>query len=310
MPGGWFYVDQGQQRGPVDTADLAAWIQSARLPRNVPVWREGLAQWTPAEALPELTSPVPAAGFFLMGANGPEGPVDTHVILEWARAGHIGRETLLWRAGLPQWITAGALPEIAPHLPAAAAAPRVAAPVPSPPAPVPPATAREARPAADRDGPCPLCGDDKKMGKKARKVYDWWICRKCSNAMINRRHLAYVLDLLVVYVGLRAVLGGMFAAAGARDAIAFVPILALVAFLFKDGFGGRSPGKVLTGLKVVDADSGQGAGIGTSFKRNLPLLIPFAPIVAAIQLNNGPRLGDGWANTRVVWLRHAGRGPF
>ncbi len=28
MPTGWFYVDQGQQRGPVATEELAGWIQS------------------------------------------------------------------------------------------------------------------------------------------------------------------------------------------------------------------------------------------------------------------------------------------
>jgi hypothetical protein len=32
--------------------------------------------------------------------------------------------------------------------------------------------------------------------------------------------------------------------------------------------------------------------------------------VAAFQMSRGPRLGDGWANTRVVWKKHQGRGPF
>jgi hypothetical protein len=112
--GPWFYVDRGQQRGPVATKDLAGWIQSAHLPRDVQVWREGLPQWTPAEALPEIASQLQAVGFFVMGANGPQGPIDASLILEWARAGHIGRETLVWRTGLPEWITAGAVPEIAP----------------------------------------------------------------------------------------------------------------------------------------------------------------------------------------------------
>ena len=52
----------------------------------------------------------PGTGFFVMGPQGPHGPVDVQVILEWARAGHVGRETLVWRTGLPDWITAGAVP--------------------------------------------------------------------------------------------------------------------------------------------------------------------------------------------------------
>ena len=119
MPtGSWFYVDQGQQRGPVATEELAGWIQSARLPRNVQVWREGMPQWTAAETLSEITSQLQVVGFFVMGPNGPQGPVDLQVMLEWVRAGHIGRETLVWRTGLPDWITAGAVPEIAPYIPA------------------------------------------------------------------------------------------------------------------------------------------------------------------------------------------------
>jgi len=92
--------------------------------------------------------------------------------------------------------------------------------------------------------------------------------------------------------------------------IAVLPWLLYFLWLFRDGFGGRSFGKSVMGLQVVDVDTGQGAGFGASFKRNLPMLIPFAPLVAAAQMSRGPRLGDGWANTRVVWKKHQGRGPF
>jgi hypothetical protein len=323
--GPWFYVDRGEQRGPVATADLASWIQSARLPRDVQVWREGLPQWTAAEALPEIASQLQAVAFFVMGANGPQGPVEAPIMLEWVRAGHIGRETLVWRTGLPEWITAGAVPEIAPYFPAAAAAyaPPAAWPPVAPPdrpapyvanAPVP--TVREARPASDRDGPCPLCGDARKMGNKARKLYDVWVCRRCGNGQINRRHFAYVLDVFLLWGGIVFVLAffsGLVGAVGhadVREIVAFVPYVGWVLFLFKDGFNGHSLGKAILGLQVVDVDSGQGAGFGASFKRNLPLLIPVVPLIVAIQLNRGPRWGDGWANTRVVWTKYRGRGPF
>ena len=317
MPtGSWFYVDGGQQRGPVATEELAGWIQSARLPRNVQVWREGLAQWTAAETLPEITSHFQVPGFFMMGANGPQGPVDPEVMREWARAGHIGRETLVWRAGLPEWITAGAVPEIAPYLPAAAGG-GYASPVTPAVAPIP--TAREARPVPDRDGPCPLCGDTRKMGPRARVLYEYWVCRKCNLAMTNRRQGAWLLDAVAVW-GVMTVIGfvvggvvGAIAGAGHADlggVFAVLPVLGYVAWLLKDGFHGYSFGKSLLGLQVIDIDTGQGAGFGASFRRNLPMLIPFAPLVAAFQMSRGPRLGDGWANTRVVWKKHEGRGPF
>lgn len=330
MPTGWFYVDRGQQRGPVATEELASWIQTARLPRDVQVWREGLPQWTAAETLPELTAQLQAAGFFVMGPQGPLGPVDVPVILEWARAGHVGRETLVWRTGLPDWITAGAVPEIAPYLPAAAISPplpRMAPGVPGtprppvapapPPGPVP--AVRAARPAPDRDGPCPLCEDTKKMGGKARMLYDHWICRKCSNGLVNRRQFAWLLDIMALWgimfvvLFLAAFVLGIVRGGGHTDLsglIAVLPWLLYFLWLFRDGFGGRSFGKSVLGLQVVDVDTGQGAGFGASFKRNLPMLIPFAPLVAAAQMSRGPRLGDGWANTRVVWKKHQGRGPF
>jgi hypothetical protein len=325
MPtGSWFYVDQGQQRGPVATEELAGWIQSARLPRNVQVWREGMPQWTAAETLSEITSQLQVVGFFVMGPNGPQGPVDLQVMLEWVRAGHIGRETLVWRTGLPDWITAGAVPEIAPYIPATAAAyaPPAAWPPAAPQVPpvpympsAPGPTTREARP-SDRDGPCPLCGDAKKMGNKARKLYDVWVCRRCGNGQINRRHFAYVLDVLIMYVAILFVLGflaGIVAAVGRADVSGIAAVMPYVAwglFLFKDGFNGHSLGKSMLGLQVIDVDSGRGAGFGASFKRNLPLLIPVVPLIVAIQLNRGPRWGDGWANTRVVWKKYRGRGPF
>jgi uncharacterized protein DUF4339/RDD family protein len=324
MPtGSWFYVDRGQQCGPVGTEELASWILGAHLPRDVQVWREGLAQWTAAETLPEIAYHLqpPAVGFFLMGPGGPQGPIDAPVIMEWARAGRIGRETLLWRDGLPQWITAGALPELAPYLAATAntyytpTAPVAYAPAGDPAGGAAPFTAEEPRPVPDRDGPCPLCGDTTKMGPRARVLYEYWICRRCSNGMANRRQLAWLLDLvplwgLVFVLGFTAAVVASAAPFDVQPIAAVLPWVACAVWLLKDGFDGHSPGKWLTGLQVVDTGTGRGAGLLASFKRNLPMLIPFAPLVAAMQLSRGTRLGDGWAHTRVVWKKHRGRGPF
>ena len=320
--GPWFYVDRGQQCGPVSAEELGAWILGGHLPRTVPVWRDGLSQWTAAEALPEIAShlQLPTAGFYLMGQAGPQGPIDAPVLMEWARAGRIGRDTLVWREGLPEWMAAGALPELAGFL----SAPASGYYTPSSPgayaAPAPMAGAGESfpaevRPPSDRDGPCPLCGDTKKMGGRARLVYAHWICRRCSNGLANRRQLAWLLDLVPLWVVmfiLGAAVGslGGWDAVGAAGGLAAVPWLAYVVWLLKDGFDGHSLGKRAMGLQVVDAGTGRGAGFGASFRRNLPMLIPFAPLVAAFQMTRGTRLGDGWANTRVIWKKHRGRGPF
>lgn len=50
----WFYESNGQKVGPVPLADLQARLAGGNLKDNTLVWREGLAEWTPANALPEL----------------------------------------------------------------------------------------------------------------------------------------------------------------------------------------------------------------------------------------------------------------
>ena len=74
-------------------------------------------------------------------------------------------------------------------------------------------------------------------------------------------------------------------------------------FFCKDGFGGRSPGKALMGLHVLDTETLGPIGFGSSFKRNLPLLIPFMPLIVAVLLLKGHRIGDGWSRSRVVLTR-------
>jgi uncharacterized RDD family membrane protein YckC len=137
--------------------------------------------------------------------------------------------------------------------------------------------------------------------------------------MVNRRQFAWMLDIMALWgimfvvVFVVAFFVGMLRGSGQADLsglLAVLPWLLYALWLFRDGFGGRSFGKSVMGLQVVDAETGQGAGFGASFKRNLPMLIPFAPLVAAFQMTRGPRLGDGWAQTRVVWTKHQGRGPF
>jgi uncharacterized RDD family membrane protein YckC len=56
----WYYVEQGQQAGPVDDAQLEALRQAGRIQADTLIWREGMANWAPYSQV--KGGPVPAAG--------------------------------------------------------------------------------------------------------------------------------------------------------------------------------------------------------------------------------------------------------
>jgi uncharacterized RDD family membrane protein YckC len=164
---------------------------------------------------------------------------------------------------------------------------------------------------------CPLCEQTKHMNK-AKPLYGYMVCKKCYYSFANRRQLAFILDA----VGLRIVtlLFGIalgLAMASSRPSPSEIEvagtalgILLTVVFCFKDCFAGQSPGKALTGVRVIDSTTGQPGGIGASFKRNLPVLIPFMPLIVAYQLCKGHRIGDGWSKTKVIWKKYAAHPIF
>jgi len=58
----WYYVEAGQQAGPVDDAQLAELERSGRIQADTLVWREGMAEWQPYHyAGPGAAAPVAAA---------------------------------------------------------------------------------------------------------------------------------------------------------------------------------------------------------------------------------------------------------
>lgn len=169
--------------------------------------------------------------------------------------------------------------------------------------------------------PCPLCGQTKAM-KHPRLLYDHFVCRKCVNRFANRRQLAYLVDIVLInilYVAISVVAGILVYALSPTEevlnqliSVAHWPAMAITmgAFVARDAVGGRSIGKLLTGVQAFDMQTGRPAGFVASAKRNLPLLIPFAPLLAAINMMKGFRWGDGWAHTKVVWLRYADHPVF
>jgi uncharacterized RDD family membrane protein YckC len=162
-------------------------------------------------------------------------------------------------------------------------------------------------------------------------LYSHMVCEKCHQDFALRRVLAHFLDLMILQVAgfilgiaifMAAVLIGAAAGAasgnddfGARLAV-LIWVLMLLVFLFfviaKDGFSGYSPVKYFLGLRVIDAYTGRPAGFLDSFKRNLPVNIPFMPIYVFYQLltRDGTRLGDGWAGTKVIWKKYADKELF
>jgi uncharacterized membrane protein YhaH (DUF805 family) len=85
----WFYVEAGTQRGPYTAAEVADVVR--RLGPSTLVWREGLAEWVQAEAVPEFARapwpappgppPVPGPAF---GASGAE-PYTLNPLVLWRR---------------------------------------------------------------------------------------------------------------------------------------------------------------------------------------------------------------------------------
>lgn len=179
---------------------------------------------------------------------------------------------------------------------------------------------------------------------KAKELYGHRVCRKCYYGFANRRQAAYLLDALVWGIGTAVVAGvvvfglmmnstspqgpGTTGGGTALDSELMFILGAGVAgllmnaiFACKDGFNGHSPFKAAFGVQTITADTHEPIGFGRSFKRNLPHLaiimgvsyVPFAGglislivyLVVASQLCKGPRIGDGWANTKVIWKKYA-----
>ena len=178
---------------------------------------------------------------------------------------------------------------------------------------------------------CCLCGNWLQFGSKP--LYGYQVCPKCHSDFAWKRAFAHLIDIValtvavwvlvivvmvigVVIVGIgNSAAGDKGATAGA---IVFILLYALVLlatyglFLIRDGFNGMSPGKRILGLQVINTVTGVPIKFGDSFKRNLILLVPILPIVVAVQIftANGIRLGDEWAQTKVIWMQYADRAPF
>ena len=140
--------------------------------------------------------------------------------------------------------------------------------------------------------------------------------QELSKADIGKRAVAAVIDVVISYiVGLIPVIGWLIGAAymALRDGLTFEPFVC------------QSLGKKLLNLRAVVVETGKNCDYGLSIKRNLPFIIPMIfmvipvvgwiigavlwiialiiEIVLVITDENGERLGDKIAGTRVIEIR-------
>ncbi|MBI5765077.1 MAG: RDD family protein [Planctomycetes bacterium] len=169
---------------------------------------------------------------------------------------------------------------------------------------------------------CPLC-DVTRKPRAFQKLFGVPVCKKCFYKFANRRQLAYIIDLVLLYVlsfAFGAVLGLVFPELFISPPdqftlldgfwLVFNWLFVPVVFAMKDGFRGYSPGKWVCGVQVVDQITREPIGFLQSLKRNLILVIPITPLIIAFTLAKGRRWGDKWAHTEVVWKRYRFKAPF
>jgi uncharacterized RDD family membrane protein YckC len=145
------------------------------------------------------------------------------------------------------------------------------------------------------------------------------LSEKEKRSILQRREWTYFLDNLIVNIGgglllmvPAVIIAGASRSVGHSDetianTVWFISILISVTYcLFKDSIAGRSIAKAITGLRVVDASTGEPIGPGQSIARNWIFLIPVFPIVELIVANvrqDKRRLGDLMANTIVIRVK-------
>jgi uncharacterized RDD family membrane protein YckC len=99
-----------------------------------------------------------------------------------------------------------------------------------------------------------------------------------------------------------------FTSSGNRTAwIAISAIVTIALFVAMQGLTGKTPGKAMLGIKVVNRD-GERPGIGRTIVRELMWIVDFwiVALIAALASQNNQRLGDMVAGTYVVDRNFAG----
>lgn len=171
---------------------------------------------------------------------------------------------------------------------------------------------------------CPICLRPMANPHRCKTLYGVTVCDRCRNGFANRRQAAYIVDVLAYVLGVQMLAVFLIrlmsqSLVAAQSAHRLVEVLLLFLtwvifpffFTFKDTFHGRSLGKMLFGVRVVNVATRQPITLAQSIKRNLILMIPYVGAIGgAITMMKGQRWGDRWAGTMVIWNKYAFREPF
>ncbi len=131
---------------------------------------------------------------------------------------------------------------------------------------------------------------------------------KLTPAPVGKRLLAAIFDLIFIPILIGLVSGFLLMAVPATPRTVIL-VLINVAWLGLRDLTGAGPGKMMAGIKVVDAKTGEALTVAQGFIRNLLLYIPFVLVIGYIvelivllssSAQTGQRLGDKMAGTKVV----------
>jgi uncharacterized RDD family membrane protein YckC len=125
-----------------------------------------------------------------------------------------------------------------------------------------------------------------------------------------RRYLAHVIDLLLYAVLFTVGViplalipeGPVLDAAITIYAVLGLTVGLVLVTVWLHGRDGRSPGKRLFGIRVVDAQ-GRPPTRGTLVRRSIPLIVEYFYVIALIAMLSSryrQRFGDRWAHTYVI----------
>jgi hypothetical protein len=111
----YYVAVNGAKTGPYALDVLKQMAQNGTLTGNTQVWKAGMPEWVKAETVPEiaaLLASAPAA--YYVAVNGAKtGPYTLDVLKQMAQNGSLTGNTQVWKAGMPEWVKAGTVPEIA-----------------------------------------------------------------------------------------------------------------------------------------------------------------------------------------------------
>jgi len=177
------------------------------------------------------------------------------------------------------------------------------------------ATSESRAPYCEQVKRCALC--DRNARPAPSGLNGHIVCRTCRLSYIGRRQAAYAVDCTLLYVApLLLLIQRGYSIVGATATYSAgmtlcLLILLRIPLLVRDTVRGRSPGKWLTGLRVVRLESGEPISAAPSVGRNLVLCVPVvSELILAVQIQRGHRMGDNWSGACVAWDRYRFRAPF